>query len=371
MRSFLPFALPSIGQEEIDEVLDTLRKGWLTTGEKAQLFEERFKLYTGAPVALAVNSCTAALHLAYMSAGLKKGDEVITTPNSFVATSNMLLAVGAKPVFCDIHLDTYNIDEKKIEKLITKKTRAIVCVDFAGQPCEYDVLAKIAKRNKLILIADASHALGGRYKGHEVGSLADMTIFSFHPVKSVTTGEGGAVLTNNKKYYDKLKLLRNHGIYKDRAGRNVMVELGFNYRITDLQSALGTSQLKKLPGFMRARRQIVAWYERELGDFPDVILPKELNHNQSAWHIYVIRVKNSKLRDQLWQYLLKKGISANFHYPAIYSHPYYRNIGYRKIRLKSEEIYHATCLTLPCYPSLTRKIVRHIVLVTKDFFHAK
>ncbi len=363
----IPYGRQTIDENDIKRVVKTLRSAWLTQGPVTLEFEKNLAKVGGAKYAVAVCNGTAALHLAYLAAGLRSGDEVITTPNTFAATSNMLLVQGAKPVFCDIRLDSYNIDEKKIEKLITKKTRAIVCVDFAGQPCEYKTIAKIAKKHKLILIADASHALGARYHGRPVGSLADMTIFSFHPVKSITMGEGGAILTNNKKYFDRLRLFRNHGIYKDKRGKNVMVELGFNYRTTDIQAALGVSQLQKLDQFIKKRRQVVRWYREELENFEQIVLPVDSEGKSSAWHIYVIRLSHPKFRDKLWQYLVHKGIGANFHYPAVYSHPYYQKLGYGKKKFLNEELYSQSCVTLPLYPALKRSEVRFIASGIKEW----
>ncbi|MFH1890135.1 MAG: UDP-4-amino-4,6-dideoxy-N-acetyl-beta-L-altrosamine transaminase [Candidatus Kuenenbacteria bacterium] len=366
----ISYGKQSIDQSDINVVVDVLRSDFLTQGPKVIEFEKKLAQYCGAKYAVACANGTAALHLAYLVAGIKAGDEVITTPNTFVATSNMLMAIGAKPKFCDIRLDTYNIDEKKIEKLITKKTKAIVPVHFAGQSCEMDKINLLAKKYKLFVIEDACHALGAKYKKNKVGSCqyADMSIMSFHPVKPITTGEGGAILTNNKSYYQKLQSLRSHGIHKNKSGKNVMTQLGFNYRLTDIQSALGISQLKRLDKFIQQRRQVVSWYKKELADISDIIIPIELNYNYSGWHLYVIRTKKASHRDKLAKYLKDNGIRANFHYPAVYSHPYYRQNGYKNIRLTNEEIYDSTCITLPCYPALKREEVKYIAKAIKDFF---
>jgi len=360
----------NIDQSDIGEVIKVLKSDWLTQGPKVLEFEKALADYCGAKYAVAVCNGTAALHLAYLAAGLKSGDEVITSPNTFVATTNMLMALGVKPVFCDIRLDTYNIDESKIEKLITKKTKAIVPVHFAGQPCAMDEIYRIARKHRLLVIEDACHALGAEYKGKKIGDCqySDMAVFSFHPVKSITTGEGGVILTNNKKYYEKLTSLRNHGIHKDKKGKNVMMELGYNYRMTDIQAVLGISQLKKLAGFIKTRRQIVKWYEQELGKNVDIILPEEIKNNYSAWHIYVIRVKRSNDRDRLAAYLKNNGIGVNFHYPAVYGQPYYRENGFKKVKLENEDIYNNSCITLPCFPGLTQKNVTYICRITKGFF---
>jgi len=365
----IPYGHQHIERDDINAVIKVLQSDWLTQGPKVSEFESKLAAYCGAKFAVAVNNGTMALHLAYLAAGLKLDDEVITTPNTFVATSNMLLAVGAKPVFCDIRPDTYNIDEKQIAKLITKKTKAIVPVHFAGQPCAMDEILKIAKKYKLLVIEDACHALGAKYKNRKIGSLKSaMTVFSFHPVKPITTAEGGVIVTNNKAYYEKMLILRNHGVFKDRLGNNVMIDLGYNYRMNDLQAALGVSQLKKIDRFIRQRRQVYARYEKYLRGVPAVIRPIESAGNYNGWHIYVIIVADN-LRDKLRQYLKASGIGVNFHYPAVYSHPYYKKIGYRRTRLKTEEIYSSTCVTLPCYPDLSEKQIAYICRQIKNFFH--
>ena len=282
----------------------------------------------------------------------------------------MLLAVGAKPVFCDIRLDTYNIDENKIVNLITDKTKAITPVHFAGHPCEMKKIKEIADKDNLIVIEDACHALGANYRNSKVGDCkySDMTVFSFHPVKPITTGEGGAIVTNNEEYYKKMLSLRSHGIYKDENGKNVMAELGYNYRLTDIQAALGLSQLKKLDEFIEKRHEVVSWYRGKLKDMTEIILPIELPNNYSGWHIYVIRVKNQKNRDGLMKYLKDNGVGANFHYPAVYSHPYYRKNGFRNIELENEKEYQDSCITLPCYQQLKKSEVKYITNTVKQYF---
>lgn len=373
----IPYGHQFINQDDLDGVVKVLKSDWLTQGPKILEFETDLAGYCGAKYAVAVCNGTAALHLAYLAVGLQKDDEAITTPNTFVATSNMMLAVGAKPVFCDIRLDTYNIDEAKIEKLITnlpagrqEKLKAIVPVHFAGQPCEMEKIKKIAKKYKLAVIEDACHALGAKYRGKKIGSCqySDMAVFSFHPVKSITTGEGGAILTNNKKYYEKLMSLRSHGIHKDEKGKNVMTELGYNYRMNDIQASLGISQLKKLDGFIKSRRQVIEWYKKELGNIKEIILPQELKGNFSDWHIYVIRIREKKDRDSLAVYLKENGVGVNFHYPAVYSHPFYGYNGFKNVKLENEEEYQDSCITLPCYQQLKKSEVRYIAGVIKKYF---
>lgn len=360
----------SITKDDIISVSKTLRSGWLTQGPQLENFEKALARYCGAKYAVAVCNGTAALHLAYLAAGLKAGDEVITTPNTFVATANMLLAVGVTPVFCDIRADTYNIDEKKVEDLINKNTKALVPVHFGGQPCEMEKLQGIAGRYHLLTVEDACHALGAGYKKNKIGSCkySDLAVFSFHPVKSITTGEGGAILTNNKAYYEKLKLLRSHGVMKDQNGFNVMEELGYNYRLTDIQAALGLTQLKKLDKFLKIRHQLVEIYERELESVKEIILPVELSGIYSSWHLYVVRVKNVKDRIPLYKFLLKKGIRVNFHYPMVYGHPFYRQNGFQKTRCAVGDNYEKTAMTLPLHTKLTAKEVKYICKVIKLYF---
>lgn len=358
--SMIPYGKQYLDQTDITAVQKTLKSDYLTQGPKIAEFETALARISGATHATAVSSGTAALHLAYLAAGLKKGDEVITTPNTFVATTNMLLTVGAKPVFCDIRLDTYNIDETKIEKLITKKTKAIVPVHFAGQPVNLTIINKLAKKYNLLVIEDACHALGATHKNKSIGSLSDMTVFSFHPVKAITTGEGGAVVTNNPKYHASLQSLRSHGIHKDEQGKNVMTDLGYNYRLTDIQAALGLSQLKKLGTFIKQRRQVVKWYQQAFKNINGIVWPQESKDVGSAWHLYVILVKEARLRDPLVAYLKSKGIGVNFHYPAVYSHPYYRHHGYAKIKLSNMDYYHRRAITLPLYTKLTKKEIGFI-----------
>lgn len=384
----IPYGSQFIDKNDINEVVKVLKSNYLTQGPKVEDFEKKLAKYCGAKYAVAVSNGTAALHLAYLAAGLKTGDEVITTPNTFVATANMLLVVGARPIFCDIRDDTYNIDVpmpvlqdrdpdshvgKKIEKLITKKTKAIIPVHFAGHPCEMNKIKIIAKKHKLLVIEDACPGLGAKYKNSKIGNCqySDMAVFSFHAVKSITTGEGGAVLTNNEKFYKKLIHLRSHGVVKDKKGKNVMTELGFNYRMTDIQAALGVSQLKKINKFIKKRHQVVKWYQEELGDLRNIILPVELPDNYSSWHIYVIRTVKKGDRDGLMKYLKDNNVGVNFHYPAVYSHPYYQKTGYKDVKLRNMDQYHNTCLTLPCHTKLTRNNIRYISALIKKYFYKK
>ncbi|HEY9584307.1 MAG TPA: UDP-4-amino-4,6-dideoxy-N-acetyl-beta-L-altrosamine transaminase [Candidatus Paceibacterota bacterium] len=370
-KKYIPVGRQTVDRGDIKAVSDVLKSDWLTQGPDVKDFEKALATYVGAKYAVAVSSGTAALHIAYLSLGLKAGDEVITTANTFVATANMLLAIGVKPIFCDIRLDTYNIDEEQIEKLITPKTKAIVPVHFAGVPCEMDRILEIARKHNLSVIEDACHALGASYHGRKIGNLSSMSIFSFHPVKSITTGEGGAVLTDNEDFYNKMLLLRSHGVFKDKNGFNVMESFGYNYRITDIQTALGLSQIKKLDRFIGKRRVVPKWYEAELKAEPGIVLPKENKNLKSAWHLYVIRVKDKKDRLPLYQYLRGENIGVNFHYPAVYSHPYYRKNGFGGVNLKNADLYSDTAITLPIFPTIARKEVVFIADKIKSYFAGK
>lgn len=364
----IPYGRQTIDKNDIEAVVRVLRSDWLTQGPAVKQFEESLDKYCNTKYAVAVATGTAALHLAYLAAGLKKGDEIITTPNTFAATSNMLLAVGAKPVFCDIRLDNYNLDETKIEALITPRTKAIVPVHFAGHPCDMDKIINIAKKYNLIVIEDACHALGASYKNKKVGGIGDMSVFSFHPVKSITTGEGGAILTNDPDYYKKLMHLRTHGINKDENGFNVMTALGYNYRITDIQTALGTSQLKKIDKFIKARQKVFDTYKKELKNVKEIATPLITKGALSANHIFVVRTKDPTKRNGLANFLKQNGIGINFHYPMVYSHPYYRKNGYSNLALKNADLYHNTCITLPLYVTLKTNEIKYICDKIKKFF---
>ena len=354
--------------DDVQSVTNVLISDFLTQGPTVSHFEAALARQCGVRYVVAVCNGTAALHLAYLAAGLKKGDEVIVPAMTFVATTNMLLAVGAKPVFCDIRADTYNIDETKIERLITARTKAIVPVHMCGHPCDMATIRTIARKRKLMVIADGAHALGATYHGKPNASYADMTTFSFHPVKTITTGEGGAIVTNDTRLYERLKLLRTHGVTKDNNGFIAMSALGFNYRITDIQCALGLSQLQKLQQFNRTRRAIVQWYHKKLCDIDQIILPVELPSIRSSWHLYVIRTKKKADRLPLYHYLLKHGIGVNFHYPAVYRHPYYRAHGWRHFSLPECERYSDTAITLPLHVHLTKNDIQSVASAIKYYF---
>jgi perosamine synthetase len=369
----IPYGRQSIDKNDIKAVVDVMKSDWLTQGPDILTFEKSLAEYCGAKFAVVCTNGTAALHLAYMAAGLKRGDEIITTPNTFVATTNMMLAVGARPIFCDIRLDTYNIDEDKIEALITLKTKAIVPVHFAGQPCEMDKISRIAKKNKLIIIEDACHALGASYKGKKIGSCfySDMAVFSFHPVKSITTGEGGAILTNSVMYYEKLISLRSHGIHKDKKGKNVMSEFGYNYRMTDFQAALGSSQIKKIDSFIKRRTVLANCYFQNIQKTDYLIVPAQVKNANSAFHLFIVKASNYKIREELVKHLQQAGIGTNYHYPCVYKHPYYKQNGYKKSKCWNAENYEQTAVTIPLFPDLKNFQIKYICQTINNFLNEK
>jgi UDP-4-amino-4,6-dideoxy-N-acetyl-beta-L-altrosamine transaminase len=376
-KKFIPYGRQFIDEDDIKEVVKVLKSPWITQGPKIREFEEALCKYTGAKYAVVVSSGTAALHIACLAAGIKQGDEVITSPITFVASANCVLYCGGKPVFADIQEDTINIDPQEIKKKISKRTRAIIPVHFAGHPCDLEEIYSIAKDNNLIVIEDACHALGAEYKGYKIGSckFSDMTVFSFHPVKSITTGEGGAVLTNNEELYEKLLMLRTHGITKDKnklLNKNEgdwwyeMHYLGFNYRITDFQCALGLSQLKKLDNFIQYRRKIVEIYNKELSKIDEIILPVERPYVKSSWHIYYIRLKNSKKRKEVFEFLREQNIGVQVHYIPIYHQPYYRQrFGYEIDDYPRAERYYKQAITLPLFPNMRDGEISFVIKAIK------
>lgn len=376
---FIPYGRQFIDKKDAAEVVKALRSDFVTQGPKVAEFERSLAGYCGAKYAVALSSGTAALHIACLAAGLNPGDEAITAPLTFAATANSILYTGAKPVFADIDPETGNIDAAEIIKKITKKTKAILPVHFAGLPCDVTKIAKIARKRSVIVIEDACHALGAQYKYKErwvrIGSClhSDMAIFSFHPVKSITTGEGGAILTNRKDIYDKLVILRNHGITKDNSkftNKNIknmawyyeMVSLGFNYRITDIQCALGMSQLRKLEMFIRRRREIAGIYNKEFSNMSRIQLPPDEKSSRSAWHLYYIRVNN---RANVFRTLQKNGLGVQVHYIPVYFHPYYRELGYKKGICPNAEDFYKKTISIPIYYSMSNEDIKYVVQSVK------
>ncbi len=377
-KNTIPYGRQWIDEKDIGEVVKVLKTDWITRGPRVEEFEKAVAKYCGVKYAVAVSSGTAALHAAYAVAGMGPGDEVITTPLTFAATANGIVYCGGKPVFADIQEDTLNIDPEEIRKKITKKTKAIAPVDFAGQPCDYEEILKIAKRHKLLIIEDAAHALGSEYKGKRIGNFADLTILSFHPVKAITTGEGGMTLTNRKDFYEKLKIFRHHGIIKkpERGGWYYEIERpGYNYRLTDFQCALGLSQLKKIDKFIKRRREIVAKYNKAFKDIQGVIIPTERDYVKSAWHIYSIQLCLEKLkvgRKKIFEELQKEGIGVQIHYIPLHLQPFYRKkYSYKVGDFPVAERYYQRAITIPLFPKMIDEEVNKVIKTVKkaiDFY---
>jgi len=372
-KKLIPYGHQWIDQRDIDEVVKVLKTDWITQGPKIEEFEKSVAKYCGVKYAVAVSSGTAALHAAYAAAGIKAGDEVITTPLTFAATAYTIALLGAKPVFADIKEDTFNIDPKKIEKKITKRTKAIAPVDFAGQPCDYKEIFKIAKKHKLLVIEDAAQSFGAEYKRKRIGSFADLTTLSFHPVKTITTGEGGMILTNNKGFYEKLKVFRHHGIIKKPERGSWYYEikdLGHNFRITDFQCALGLSQLKKIGKFIKRRREIVARYNRALKDIKEIILPVEKEDRKSAWHLYIIQLSLEKLktnRKKIFEKFQKEGVGVQVHYLPLHLQPFFqRKFGYKIGDFPIAEKYYQRAITLPLFPAMREEDIARVVKIVKE-----
>lgn len=356
----IPYGKQTIEQDDIQAVVDVLKSDFLTTGPQIAEFEQTVADYVGAKYAVAISNGTSALHAACFAAGIRPGDEVITTPLTFAASANCVLYCGGTPVFADVDPKTYNIDPEDIRRKITDRTKAIIAVHLAGQPCDMDAIHSIAREHGLIVIEDGAHALGSVYKGKKVGSLSDMTTFSFHPVKPITTGEGGMIATDNEDFYKKMVLFRSHGITRDDSimTRNdgpwfyQQFDLGYNYRITDIQCALGCSQMKKLDRFLARRKEIVARYNEAFADCDNIITPYQLSDTESGWHLYIVQVKNCDRR-QVFENMREKGIGVNVHYIPVYMHPYYQEHGYENVHCANAEEIYSHIISLPLYPGLT------------------
>lgn len=365
---YIPYGRQSIDEEDIRAVVETLRSDFLTTGPKVEEFEKCVAEYVGAKYAVAISNGTAALHAACFAAGIGEGDEVITTPITFAASSNSALYCGGKPVFADIDPVTYNIDPEDIKRKITDRTKAIVAVHYTGQPCDMDSIHKIAKEHNLIVIEDAAHALGAEYKGNKIGSMSDMTTFSFHPVKHITTAEGGMIMTNNKELYDKLILFRTHGITRDPkllsrdegSWYYEQIDLGYNYRITDIQCALGISQMRRLDDFVAKRREIAKRYDKAFSENPNIVVPFQKEGCNNSYHLYVIQVKNVNRR-QVFEELRASGIGVNVHYVPVYTFPYYREHGYEAVTCKHAEELYENIISIPMYPDLTLEEQEYVI----------
>jgi len=369
----IPYGKQTIDQDDIQAVVDVLQSDFLTTGPKIAEFEQTVADYVGAKYAVAISNGTSALHAACFAAGIGPGDEVITTPLTFAASANCVLYCGGTPVFADVDPKTYNIDPEDIQRKITDRTKAIIAVHLAGQPCDMDAIHSIAREHGLIVIEDGAHALGSVYKGKKVGSMSDMTTFSFHPVKPITTGEGGMIVTDNEDFYKKMILFHSHGITRDDSmmTRNdgpwfyQQFDLGYNYRITDIQCALGCSQMKKLDRFLARRKEIVAHYNEAFADCDNIITPYQLSDTESGWHLYIVQVKNCDRR-QVFEKMREKGIGVNVHYIPVYMHPYYQEHGYENVHCANAEEIYSHIISLPLYPGLTSEQQDYVIDTLKS-----
>ena len=366
--AMLPYGRHRVDDADIEAVVAVLRSDRLTTGPTVDEFEAAFAKAVGARYAVAVSSGTAALHAAASAAGIGPGDEVITTPMTFAATANCVRYLGGTVVFADVRPDTLNLDPAKVEACITPRTKAVIAVDYAGQPSELDELEALAARHGFTLIEDASHALGATYRGRPVGCLAPLTTFSLHPVKHITTGEGGMVTTNEPALAARLRIFRNHGITREHRRRDgwlyEMVELGYNYRLTDIQSALGLSQLERLTDQIARRREIAATYTRAFATLPEIEPPVTLAERESAWHLYVVRLRLDRLRAgraEVFRALQAENIGVNVHYIPVPWHPYYATLGFRPGAWPLAEGAYERMLSLPIFPAMTDADVEDVV----------
>jgi len=375
---FIPFHIPQIDEDEIRSVVETLRSGWLTTGVKVKQFEEDFARYVGAGQAIAVNSCTAALHLALEAVGIKEGDEVIVPTMTFTASAEVVIYLKAKPVLVDCLPDTFNIDPNQIERAITSKTKAIMPVHFGGQPCDMAPILEIARRHQLYVIEDAAHALPAKYQGKAVGTIGDITCFSFYATKTITTGEGGMATTHNPEWARRMKMMSLHGISHDAWNRYAkegswyyeVVSPGFKYNLTDIGAAIGLEQLKKCDGFVAARTRIASAYNEGFSDLPEIQVPVCKSDIQHAWHLYVIQLQLKRLnigRDQFIEVLKEQGIGTSVHFIPLHLHPYYRNtFGHAPDDFPNATGAYQRIVSLPIYPRMTEADIDHVIEAVRD-----
>ena len=380
---FLPIATAVFGKEEEQEVINTLRSGWITLGPRTKKFEEDLSKYIGVRYAIATSSCSAALHLAMLAIGIKKGDEVITTPFTFAATAHAIIHCGGKPVFVDIDLKTFNIDPSKIETAITKKTKAILPVDYGGQPADYDAILKIAKKYNLYVVEDAAHTIGAKYKGKNIGTISDLTCFSFHPVKNITTGDGGAIVTNNKQLAEKIMVLRVNGMDKESWKRNTtggswdyaITALGFKYHMNDLAASLGIHQLKKLDRFRKIREQLADIYDEQLADLKEVQIPQRVIGITHAHNIYGILVDTTKLkisRNEIIERLKEYNVGSIVYFRPLHLQPYFqKTFGYKLRDFPNAEYIFDRLICLPLYPGMKKSDVLFVVKALKSIISSR
>ncbi len=359
--TFLPYGHQWIDEADERAVLEALRADRITTGEKVLEFEQAVASYCGASYGVAVSSGTAALHAACTVAGISKGDEVITTPITFFATVAGIMHCGGTPVLADVRPDTVNIDPVEIRRKVTNKTKAIIPVDFAGHPVDFDEVNHIAEENNLVVIEDACHALGASYQGKKVGGWSDMTVFSFHPVKSITTGEGGMVLTDDREYYSRLLRFRNHNIERGSDPWLYNVDsAGYNYRLSDVQCALGLSQLRKLDTFIARRREITGLYDVAFAEIESIGTPTEMPYVLSAYHLYVIRLAGVD-RDKFIREMLENNIGVQVHYAPVHYHSALSGRGYQRGDFPAAEAYYSQAVSLPIFPRMTDDDVGDVI----------
>ena len=372
-REFIPFHVPQIDEDEIRSVVETLRSGWLTTGMKVKRFEEDFARYLGSSHAIAVNSCTAALHLALEAVGIEEGDEVIVPTMTFTASAEVVLYLKAKPVLVDCLPDTFNIDPDRLQRAITPRTKAIIPVHFGGQPCDMGRILEIARRHNLYVIEDAAHALPAKYRGKTVGTIGDITCFSFYATKTITTGEGGMATTQNPEWAARMRMMSLHGISHDAWKRYAkegswyyeVLRPGFKYNLTDIGAAIGIEQLKKCDAFGASRNRIATAYDKGFSALPEIQTPVCGPDLQHAWHLYVIQLRPDRLkitRDQFIEALKEQGIGTSVHFIPLHLHPYYRDkFGYAPDDFpRATEAYHRI-ISLPIYPKMTDSNIDHVI----------
>lgn len=370
---FLPYALPFIEDKEINEVVDALKSNWLSKGPKTMEFEKRFAEYVGAKHAIAMNSCTAALHIALVSNGIGEGDEVITTPLTFAASANTIIHTGATPVFSDVDSKTLCIDPDKIEEKITEKTKAIVPVHYGGQSCDLDKINKIAKKHNLLVLEDAAHAIYTTHKGKMIGSIGDTTSFSFYATKNICTGEGGMLTTNSDEVAEKARVMSLHGMSRNAWNRfskggswyYEVLYPGYKYNMTDMQAALGLCQLDKLESMQMVRKEYADMYNEAFNELSEIITPVEIEGNRHAWHLYVIRVRSELLkidRDKFIECLSEENIGTSVHYIPVHLHPYYaERFGYKMGDFPVAEKAFEGMISLPLYPSMKKSDVEDVI----------
>ena len=377
-REFIPFHVPQIDEDEIHSVVETLKSGWLTTGAKTKQFEEAFARYLGVHHAIAVNSCTAALHLALEAVGVEEGDEVIVPSMTFTATAEVVLYFKAKPVLVDCLPDTLNIDPDQIERAITAKTKAIIPVHFGGQPCDMAAILDIARRHNLYVIEDAAHALPANYRQQSVGSIGDITCFSFYATKTITTGEGGMATTNNPEWATRMRMMSLHGISHDAWKRYAkegswyyeVVRPGFKYNLTDIAAAIGIEQLRKCDAFGAARKRIAAAYHQGFSDLAEIQTPVCSPEVQHAWHLYVIQLQLEQLkitRDQFIEALKERRIGTSVHFIPLHLHPFYRDaFGFVPEDFPNATEAYQRIISLPVYPGMTDREIARVIEVVRE-----